>query len=131
MKKLLIFLLLISVSYKSFCQTSNVVYFGGIYDNQIYFNFVIHNKDTCYYIVEMSKDGREYQEIFCDSIKPMPCAILHGVRIPTNETDVCVRITIETQGKIIWFQPESFHAEQYTYAPKVSIAKARPIHATF
>lgn len=132
MKKLLLllsFVLSLLISSQSFSQIPNTAYFGGIYDNKLYFNWVIHNTDTCYFIVETSEDGLDYQEIFCDSISPVPFPILHGVKIPTNENKLCVRLVAVMGGKIINFQPELFQAGKYTNIPKVPLNTVLPVYA--
>jgi len=130
MKKLF-FVLLLFVGTKSFCQTSNITYFGGIYDKQLYFNWVMHNTDTLYFVVETSIDGRDYQELFCDSVNPMPAAIMHGIKMATTETQILVKVIAKTSGKVMYFQPEVFCKDKYTYIPTISIMISRPIHGDF
>ena len=131
MKKLLLILFTLVIGNKTFSQISNVQYFGGIYENTIYFNFVMHNTATCYFVVEISKDGRYFQEIFCDSVAPMPCAILHGIKIPTTDTTVCMRVSVQTKDVVLYFQQEDFAANKYTYTADVRVYKSRPVHGRF
>lgn len=130
MKKLLLIIALL-ISSHAFTQVSDVKYFGGIYEKQIYFNFVMHNEDTCYFVVEISTDGRDFYEIFCDSVRPMPVAILHGVQIATNDTAVCMRVTVETKNVIMYFPSEDFQANKYTYVSDILVTRSRPVHARF
>jgi hypothetical protein len=130
MKKLLLVLSLL-ISIQAFSQISDIKYFGGIYNKQLYFNTVIFNKDTCYLVVEFSSDGRVYQELFCDSINPMPVPIMHGFQLGTNETYLWVRMTIMTSEKIIDFPTEVFQKGIYTYNPVVIAVKSRPVHGNF
>ena len=130
MKKFLLILVLL-VSVQTFSQISDVKYFGGIYEKQLYFNVVFNNVDSCYFIVEFSYDGRVYRELFCDSVKPVPLPIIHCFQMSTNNTQLWVRMTVMTGNKIIDFQSEVFEKEKYTYAPIVSVIKSRTVHGNF
>jgi len=118
MKKILLAIIMLC-SIRSFGQPEKTVqYFGGVYDSTAYFNWVIHNRDTCSFIVEMSYDGGMFEEVFRDSIRPMPFPIWHGVKIPACE-DVWFRLTTVTEGYITTFNSELFGMNYYTRREKV------------
>lgn len=131
MKKLLLPLfLLLTTSFFSFSQDNTIKYFGGIYGNQLYFNWVIHNKDSCYYYVEISEDGEEYYVIKRDSIRPMPVPIMHGIYIPACSPELCVRVVAKINGVVFEYQPETFKEGVYTYVADIR-PRGRAIHARF
>lgn len=132
MKTLLLISAILLCSFQAFSQTEpSVKYFGGIYDNIMYFNVVIFNKDTCYYSIEVSSDGRVFDDVFCDSIKPMPCPVSHSFKMSTKEKTMCVRVVTRTGNKVIDYQSIDFEAGKYTYIKEIVALKVHPIHGRF
>ena len=130
MKKLLLPLLLI-ITTASFSQDNTVKYFGGIYNDTLYFNWVMHNKDSCYYIVELSDNGYEYYEVERDSIHPVPVAVMHGFKIPACSSELCIRLIAKMSGVVFEYQPETFKEGVYTYVADIKPRKGKAIHASF
>ena len=126
-----LFLIAFLLSTQAFSQIPDVKYYGGIYDKILYFNFVIHNEDTCSFIIETSADGRDYQEVFCDSVRPVPIATSHSFKIATNEKQLFIKVIVQTDNKIIYFPPASFTSGLYTYSPVVTAMNYRVIRAKF
>lgn len=130
----LFFTLLIFVFTNTFAQTTNfpsVEYFGGIYENTAYFNWVFHNRDTCEFVLELSYDGDNYQVVdIKDSIvKPMPVAVLHGYKVTTCEKELWFRVIAKTEGKVFVFLPEPLCENKYTFEP--TVYAPHPVHGNF
>ncbi len=116
MKKLLLLIFLVS-TFVSYGQS--VQYFGGIYKDTAYFNWVFKNTDTCYFIAEISYDGKMYQEIFRTSdIQPMPIAVLHGLKIPMCE-NTWFRVVFISKTKESIYEAENFQLEKYIHTIKI------------
>jgi len=130
MKKLLLPLLFI-ITTTAFSQDNAIKYFGGIYDNQLYFNWVLHNEDTCYYLIELSDDGESYYKIKSDYITPMVVAVMHSIKIPACGSELCVRVIAKMNGVILEYQPEIFEEGKYTKTSNIKPMKGRVIHANF
>ena len=130
MKKNLLVLLFLFSTKIAFTQDNTIKYFGGIYENKLYFNWVIHNKDSCYYSIEISDDGEEYYEIQRDSIRPMPIPIMHSIQLPACSAELCVRVVAKINGNILEYPAETFKERTYTYIVDVR-PRGRPIHGNF
>jgi hypothetical protein len=132
-KLLLIYTILCSI--QSFCQTPTEVppvqYFGGIYEGIMYFNVVIFNKDTCYYTIEVASNGGEFDDVYCDSVRPMPCPIMHSFKLPTKEKELCIRVVAKIGNKVIDYQAIDFEAGKYTYIKEIAAVRSHPVHARF
>ena len=113
MKKILLMLFVVCLTRVGDAQVSG--YFGGIFDNIVYFNWEVPSlHDSVHFVVEASCDGDTFENIDSLVAYSAPIELTYGVKF-TSCQDVKLRLRTTLAGKTVVFDAGLFKGNTYVH----------------